>query len=515
LISTKARGDAAQHDLEVAKRNLDIATRDLDINVAEMHRLTISDQDLSRRLSEQEQVQLEADTRCKAVEDRCCALQHELNAATTSLEESNSKVAEAERACSQAESEALTLQKRLGDEVERRTESTTLLEQEKRELEARFEEGQTNSTESQARHGSSGAIVQRLESELNAALSQATASEGEKADLSADLDRFKSCEQKFKEELAEFTRAIDLLNAESEVLLEKIDDLKVQKRADDETFTNLRGTVQELESALADSHDHAATSERDKSELILELDSTRERERALDKALALHRDEMAALRTDHLNNSQQLDLLRKEVGSNLPDPEVGINTPQSPSKGNPLNSKREIPGETNVSKNDTTASCVSPHRRSQDPRRDSADAQRGPSDAAETLTKHPTRSTSTALQPKETLPKQPSSPRVIENPVIKASTPPPYIRRPTKETHETNSTPDANRSITQANVPSPSKPDIKAAAGNGDAPDPTLLNKKHARAADCDDQTGSKMSKRARRRKRHRESLGVAASGPE
>lgn len=48
-----------------------------------------------------------------------------------------------------------------------------------------------------------------------------------------------------------------------------------------------------------------------------------------------------------------------------------------------------------------------------------------------------------------------------------------------------------------------------AATVYDDATDPTPLNKKHARAVDCDEQVEAKMSKRARRRKRHRESYGV------
>jgi chromosome segregation ATPase len=443
------------------------------------------------------------------------------------------------------ESELSTWRKRLDDEVITTAELTSLMEEEKSESKTRLEEEQTKSTESKTRQdqltkqlaeseatvqrlvselkaalaqgttfekakADSDATVQRLESGLEVALAQVAAFEKEKADLSADLDNSKSCEQRFEEELAEYARSTDLLHAESDRLSQKIKDLKEKEKTEDEKMTSLRGRVQELESALENSQHHAATSDRAKSALVGELDSAREREGAMDKALASHRDEMTALKTDHSKTTQQLEILRKE----LEDVETRANAPQSPSDGNLIDLNRIMAfDKTDEPTNDTMASCIRTQRQSKDQRRGSVDiSSRNQSDAAEELTNEArTKPTPTALRPEEILHKQPplSLPAVEKaSAVTKSPTSPPLSQPLAKTGHKTTSTSKANEGVVRASIPS-FEPDPMAAAVHGDIPDPTPLNKKHAREADCDEQAEVKMSKRARRRKRHRESLGV------
>ena len=320
LKHTKAREDLANRHLHVAYRELQTAKHGIADKIAGLERLRISNQDLSRRLREQERVQLEADYNRNAAEDRCRTLQDGMSGATASLEGLKVKAEEAEQACSQAELEVATLQRQLGDEVKTTTELTSLIEQQQGESKASLEEEQTKSRESQAQQDrlateltDSDATVQRLESELKAALFQVTVLEEEKADLSADLDASKSSGQHFEGELVEYTAATELLNAESERLLQEIEVLKERAKTEHEKMTSLHGRVQELESALENSQNHATTSERAKSELREELKSAREREGALDQAHALHNDEMAALKTDHSKMLQQLEILRKEL----------------------------------------------------------------------------------------------------------------------------------------------------------------------------------------------------------
>jgi chromosome segregation ATPase len=537
-----------QSQLE-AIRDLNVAKRDLEITTAEVDRLKISNQDLSRRLCEQEQTQLEANTRRDAAEDRCRTLQDELSGATASLEDLKVQLEEADQACSQTELELSILRKQLGEEVKTTTELTILIEDEKGESKARLEEEQTKSAESQTRQdqftkeladsnatvqrlesglkaalaqvtafetakADSDATLQRLESELKAALALVTAFEKEKADLSADLARSRSCEQRFQEELAEYAISTDLLHAESELLSQKIVDLREKEKSEDENMTSLRGRVQELESALEDSHHHAATSDRAKSALAGELDSARESEGALDKALASHRDEMTALKTDHSKTTQQLEILREK----LENAEMRANAPQSSSDGNLFDLNRmTAPDKVNEPTNDTTASCTRFQRQSKDQRRGSADiSSRKPSDAAEELTNNATRPPPTAPRQEETLHTRPPLPVVEKAPAVtKSPTSPPLSQPPAKTGHKTTSTSKAPESIVRASVPS-FEPDPMTAAVHGGAPNPTPFNnKKHAREADCDEQAEAKMSKRARRRKRHRESLGVAAGGLE
>jgi chromosome segregation ATPase len=517
LKYTKAREDLANRHLHVAYRELQTAKHDIADQVAGLERLRISNQDLSRRLREQERVQLEAEHNRNAAEDRCRTLQDELRGAIVSLEGLKVKAEEAEQACSQVKLEVETLQRQLGDEVKTTTELTSLIEQQQGESKARLEEEQTKSRQSQAQQDrlateltDADAIVQRLESELKAALFQVTVLEEEKADLSADLDASKSSEQHYKEEHAEYTAATELLNAESERLLQEIEVLKERAKTEDEKMTSLRGRVQELESALENSQNHATTSERAKSELREELKIAREREGALDQAHALHNDEMAALKTDHSKMSKQLEILRKE----LEYAERRADTPQSPSDGITLDPKHKTAlDKANESTNDTTVSCICMQRQFKDQRRGPVDASRKPSDATEELTKIPTRPTpATTLRPEETLYKQPHLPAVeATSAVTKPLTLPPLSQPLAKPRRKTTSTPGG---VIQASVPS-SRPDPKIAAAHDDASDPTPLSKKHTRAADCDEQAESKMSKRARRRKRHRESLGVPGGGPE
>jgi hypothetical protein len=241
-----------------------------------------------------------------------------------------------------------------------------------------------------------------------------------------------------------------------------------------------------------------------------ELKSAREREGGLDQAHALHNDEMAALKTDHSKMSQQLEILRKE----LEYAERRADTPQSPSDGILLDLKHKTTlDKANESTNDTTASCICMQRQFKDQRRGPVDVSRKPSDVAEELTKIPTRPTpTTTLRPEKTLYKQPPLPAAEKHSAVtKSPTSPPLSQSLAKPGHKTTSTPGG---VTQASVPS-SRPDPTVAAAHGDVSDPTPLSKKHARAADCDEQADPKMSKRARRRKRHRESLGLPGGGPE
>lgn len=525
LKYTKAREDLANRHLHVAYRELQTAKHGIADKIAGLERLRISNQDLSRRLREQERVQLEADYNRNAAEDRCRTLQDGMSGATASLEGLKVKAEEAEQACSQAELEVATLQRQLGDEVKTTTELTSLIEQQQGESKARLEEEQTKSRESKAQQDrlateltDSDATVQRLESELKAALFQVTVLEEEKADLSADLDASKSSGQHFEGELVEYTAATELLNAESERLLQDIEVLKERAKIENKKMTSLRGRVQELESALENSHQHATTSERAKSELMEELDSAREREAALEQALALHNNGMAALKTDHATMSQQLEIL----GKKLEYAERRADTPQSPSDGILLDPKHKTAlDKANESTNDTSASCICMQRHSKDQRRVPVDASRKPSDAAEDLTKSPTRpAPATTLRPEEILHKQPALPVVEEaSAATKSPTSPPLgqsLSRPLSQSLAKPRCKTTSKSggVIQASVP-PSKPDPTVAAAHGDASDLTLLNKKHARAADCDEQAEPKSSKRARRRKRHRESLGLPGGGPE
>jgi chromosome segregation ATPase len=502
-----------------ALRDLDVATRDLDINTAEVDRLNISNQDLSRRLCEQEQSQLEANTSRNATEDHCRTLQDELSGATASLEDLKVKLEEANQACSQTELELSILRKRLHDEVKTTTELTILIEEEKGESKARLREEQTKSTGSQTRQdrltkelANSDATVQRLESELKVALVQVTAFEKEKADLSSDLDRSKSCEQHSQEELAKYARATDLLHAESERLSQKIVDLREKEKTEGEKTTSLRGRVQELGSALEDSQHHAATSNKANSALAGEIASAWEREGALDTSLASHRDEMTALNTNHSKTTQQLDVLREK----LEDAEMRANAPQSHSDGNSLDLKRKTTlDKADEPTNDTTASCTRIQRHSKGHRRASVNTSQKPPDAAEESTNNATRPTPTAPRPEETLHKQSPLLAVEKAPAATNSPTSPPLSQPfVKTVHKATNTPKSPEGVVRASVP-PLEPNPMTAAVHGDAPDPTPLNKKHARAADCDEQVESKMSKRARRRKRHRESLGVPASEPE
>jgi chromosome segregation ATPase len=511
LECTKAREEAA-------KRSLDVAKSDLDIKIAEVDRLTVSNQDLLRRLDAGEQAQLEADTSRQAVEDRCRALKDELSGAVTLLEGSKSKAEEADQAFSEALSEVSSLQQQLGDQLKTMTVTTTLMEQQKHELEAKLEYEHNKSTELQMQQdrltkevADSCTKVQRLESALEEALVWATAFEKENTDLSSDLDRSQACAQHLRKVLDEHAVATELLNDDCKRLLQQIGVLKEKASTDDDKMTSLRGKLQELESALDNSQAQATTSEREKTELTGELDSARERNGALDKALTLHDEEMAALKTDHSKISQQLELLRDELKS----AEVRTNTLPSPSNSTLLDPKREAtPDKANESMSDTTASCIGLQPQPNDQRRDSADVQRKPSDAVETLTKNATRQRFTALQPEEILHKQSPSPPVIDHcAVAKSSASPLHSQGLTKATPKTKGASKANEGVIQAIVSSP-KPDLIAVAAHGEAPDPTPLNKKHARAADCDDLTEPKMSKRARRRKRHRESLEVPGSNP-
>jgi chromosome segregation ATPase len=509
-----------QSQLE-AIRDLNVAKRDLEITTAEVDRLKISNQDLSRRLCEQEQTQLEANTRRDAAEDRCRTLQDELSGATASLEDLKVQLEEADQACSQTELELSILRKPLGEEVKTTTELTILIEDEKGESKARLEEEQTKSAESQTRQdqftkelADSNATVQRLESGLKAALALVTAFEKEKADLSADLARSRSCEQRFQEELAEYAISTDLLHAESELLSQKIVDLREKEKTEDEKMTSLCGRVQELESALENSQRHAATSDRAKSALVGELDGAREREGVLEKALALHKDESNALKTDHSKMTQQLEILREK----LKDAEMRANASQSPADGNLLDIKRITTlDKADKPTNDTTAPCICIHRQPKDQRRGSVDiSSRKPSDAAEELTNNATTSTSTALRHEETMQKKPPLPAVEKASAVNSPPESPPLNQPLAKTgHKTATTPKANEGVVRASDPSFKTDHMAAAAVHGDAPDPTPLSKKHAREADCDEQAEAKMSKRARRRKRHRESLGVPASGPE
>ena len=216
--------------------------------------------------------------------------------------------------------------------------------------------------------------------------------------------------------------------------------------------------------------------------------------------------------------SQQLEIL----GKKLEYAERRVDPPQSPSDGILLDPKHNTAlDNANESTNDTTASCICMQRQSKDQRRDPVDVSRKPSDVAEELTKIPTRPTPTTnLRSEEALYKQPSLPAIEKHSAVtKSSTSPPPsqpLNQPlsqplAKPGHKTTSTPGG---VIQASVP-PSKPDLTAAAAHGDASDPMPLRKKHARAADCDEQAEPKMSKRARRRKRHRESLGLPGGGPE
>jgi chromosome segregation ATPase len=409
LKHTAAREEAAECKLGGAKR-------DLDIKIAEVDRLTTSNEDLSRRLCKQERAQLKADTSREAAEDRCHTLQDELSGATSSLEDVKVKAEEADQARSRAELEVSTLQKRLDDEVKTTTELASSMEQEKSESKARLEEEQTKSNESQARQdrlttelADSDATVKRLESELKTTLVQVTSFEEEKADLSAELDRLNSCEQHLQKELDEHDAATKLLHIESERLVQKIDVLRKEANTGDEEIASLRGKIQQLESTLESSHTQVTASEKEKTELTKELDGAREEhEAAFAAALARYSEEMAMSETHHSKLTQELELELLEMKTRAirpPTVDVGTNTL-------PPSSNSDLLG----------------------PNLDKAESDKAKASADDTT---------------------------------------------------------ANASVL------------------------TPANKKHARAADCDDQTEPKMSKRARRRQRHRESLGVPASGLE
>jgi hypothetical protein len=217
LKHTMAREDAA-------KCKLDVTMRDLDIRIAEVGRLITSNTDLSRRLCEQEQARLEADTSRKAAEDHCRALQDDLSGATTFMEDLKTKAEEVGQARSQAELEVSTLQKQLDDEVKTTTELTVLVEQEKGESKARLEEEQTKLRESQVQQGlstkelaDSDATVQRLNSELEVALAQVSALEAEKANMSAEH------EEALTTALERHSEEMDLLKADHSKLTRELE----------------------------------------------------------------------------------------------------------------------------------------------------------------------------------------------------------------------------------------------------------------------------------------------------
>jgi chromosome segregation ATPase len=522
LKHTMAREDAANC-------KLDVTMRDLDIKIAEVGRLITSNADLSRRLCEQEQARLEADTSRKAAEDHCRALQDYLSGATTLMEDLKTKAKEVGQARSQAELEASTLQKQLDDEVKTTTELTVLVEQEKGESKARLEEEQTKLRESQVQQdlltkelADFDATVQRLNSELEVALAQVSALEAEKANMSADLNRSKSCELTLHKALAEEAEAKALLDTSCHRLSQQVVVLAEKSDARGEGLASLREQVQQLRSALKDSYARTTTFEKDNTELVEALDSAREEhEEALTTALERHSEEMDLLKTDHskLTRELELELLKmktKAVRSLTAD--MGTNTLPSPPNSNSLhpNLDKAKPDTTNESTEDATALISNIHQKSSKNQQQTDSAPiRKPSDAKAPLEKA-NESTSTALRPEEIVHKPSTSPTVTGNPAVSkaALKLPPHDRRLAKAVPKTKRTLNANRCVIQTSAPS-SKPEPIAVVVHAHAPDPTPLNKKHARAADCDEQEEPKMSKRARRRKRHRESLGAPATVPE
>jgi chromosome segregation ATPase len=522
LKHTMAREDAA-------KCKLDVTMRDLDIKIAEVGRLITSNADLSRRLCEQEQARLETDTSRKAAEDHCRALQDDLSGATTLMKDLKTKAEEVGRARSQAELEVSTLQKQLDDEVKTTTELTVLVEQEKGESKARLEEEQTKLRKSQVQQhlltqelADSDATVQRLNSELEVALAQVSALEAEKANMSTDLNRSKSCEQTLHKALAEEAEAKALLDTDCHRLSQQVVVLAEKSDARGEGLASLREQVQQLRSALKDSYARTTTFEKDNKELVGALDSAREEhEEALTTALERHSEETDLLKTDHskLTRELELELLKmktKAVRSLTAD--MRTNTLPSPPNSDSLdpNLDKAMPDKVNELTDDATALISNLHQQSFKDHQQSnpADDIRKPSDA-DAPPEKAKESTSTAPRPEEILHKPPPSPTVAENPAVsKTLILPPHDRRLTKAVPKTKRTSNANRCVIQTSAPS-SKPEPIAVVVHAHAPDPIPLNKKHARAADCDEQEEPKMSKRARRRKRHRESLGVPAGVPE
>jgi chromosome segregation ATPase len=365
LKHTKAREDAANCKLEAAKR-------DLDITIAEVDCLTTSNEDLSRRLCEQERAQTEAGISLKAAEDRCRTLQDELSGCTASLEDLEAQAEESDQARSRAELEVSSLQKRLDDEAKTTTELAFSMEQEKSESKVKLEEEQTKLTESQAQQdrltaelADSDATVQRLESELKTALVEVTAFEQEKAELSPELDRLKACEQHLRKELAEHDVATKLLHTESERLLQKIDVLKVEADTRDEETTSLRRKIQQLESALESSHTQTATSEKEKMELREELDSAREElETALKVPLERHSEEIARSEADRpkLTREPEIPLKTQPKAARPRTANTGTNKIPPPSNSNSPgpNLDKAKSDKAKESADDTTAYAPDP-----------------------------------------------------------------------------------------------------------------------------------------------------------
>ena len=363
LKHTKAREDAANCKLEAAKR-------DLDITIAEVDCLATSNEDLSRRLCEQERAQIEAGIGLKAAEDRCRTPQDELSGATASLEDLKAQVEESDQARSWAVLEVSSLQKRLDDEVKTTTELASSMDQEKSESKAKLEEEQPKLTESQAQQdrltselADSNTTVQRLESELKAALVQVTAFEREKAELSPELALLKACEQHLRNELAEHDVATKLLHTESERLLKNIDVLKVEADTRDEEMTSLRRKIQQLESALESSHTQTATSEKEKIELREERDSAREElETALKVPLEHHSEETTRSEADRPKLTREFPLKTQPKAARPRTADTGTNKTPPPSNSDSPgpNLDKAKSDKAKEPANDTTAYAPDP-----------------------------------------------------------------------------------------------------------------------------------------------------------
>jgi hypothetical protein len=243
---------------------------------------------------------------------------------------------------------------------------------------------------------------------------------------------------------------------------------------------------------MEDSHSRPAACDREKTELIEALDSARESEEALEKALAHQNEEATLLKADHSKLSRRLELLSEKLRATL----------QSANRHKRKAGERlERLDKTNGSVADKTDSSInSPRRSSKNHRRDSA---------SNTLKQLDTEA-STASRPEQRLRPHPTPPAVETLPTVSCPpTPPSQTQKPANSAHNPERPGGSIGTVIQADIPSP-KPDSTAVAIHAEAPGQRPVNKKkHARAADADDQESKSQSKRARRRKRHRQALKV------